>query len=555
MFSQPSNLFESSGDSQDKRDGEINFETFFPSDGGEKKIQLGDSEGAVQANSESPNQPTLTDASETTETGRQLTEIDSLQQLILEDEAFDFGQLEPTAAGNLSPSASFEQAVNDKSFSSNAFIEEIHNHSSPEISTPNQTIQLNPADSQAAQPESQEKNEAQTSPKSLGSSDSSTTEDFQVTISGKIDTNQHFEAQTLETGLGSISYNKQGEWHYTLDNQSDTVQALSAGDSLNDTITLVTKSGSEFDLDITIHGSNDIAILSGPKTAQLNALSNTDNTTTLEELSGKLEIEDRDSGESAFQIIDNSPSTYGAVSVSANGEWSYTLNNQLDAVKGLVAGESLHDLLPIKTVDGTSQLIQITINGSDDRPLLSGVNIEALDLANGTTASQTLIINDPDFGESHFQAQDIIESSSGLGTGSINEGGNWTFEINTDHPTILNLSENENVNDSFFVKTADGTEQGIIVSIIGSNQPIFAQTLDTPETLTATNTIQTEEILLTTQAENELDLLLSNNISSRNEGNDKQTDSLDSANSSTLGSSDSELLQQLTQNNQTTDII
>ena len=51
---------------------------------------------------------------------------------------------------------------------------------------------------------------------------------------------------------------------------------------------------------------------------------------------------------------------------SATGAWSYTLDNGNAAVQALNAGATLTDHITVTTVDGTTQVVTVTINGTDD---------------------------------------------------------------------------------------------------------------------------------------------------------------------------------------------
>jgi len=73
-----------------------------------------------------------------------------------------------------------------------------------------------------------------------------------------------------------------------------------------------------------------------------------------------------DTGEAAFQVQANVASAYGTFSIDAAGHWSYLLNNSLAQVQALNAGQSLQDAINVKTLDDTSQAIQITVNGTNE---------------------------------------------------------------------------------------------------------------------------------------------------------------------------------------------
>ena len=54
-----------------------------------------------------------------------------------------------------------------------------------------------------------------------------------------------------------------GAWTYTLDNSNATVDALNAGATLTDTFTATTIDGTSQAITITIHGTDDAAVISG----------------------------------------------------------------------------------------------------------------------------------------------------------------------------------------------------------------------------------------------------------------------------------------------------
>ena len=57
---------------------------------------------------------------------------------------------------------------------------------------------------------------------------------------------------------------------------------------------------------------------------------------------------------------------YGTFTMTASGQWSYSLNNGHSAVDGLSTGQSLTDTFTVQTIDGTSQTLSVVINGRTD---------------------------------------------------------------------------------------------------------------------------------------------------------------------------------------------
>jgi len=417
-----------------------------------------------------------------------LDDIETLQQAILKDGNFNFEQLEASSAGEsttdsptvqesttyAAPAPSEEQShqVNYYSDSSRQNIIET------DIAATSQTSSVPVSNSiltSSIEANSNQASEQNPSLGNTGSSLGSTTEDFKITLQGSINSDSQFSNNTISTDFGSITLNEQGDWLYQLNNQDNLIQSLGAGDTLTDLIELTANNDTSYQIEVTINGTNDNPIITGSKLQTLQALSVREQASSDPvETSGQLTIQDKDAGEARFISDNEIQGTYGSASINAQGEWHYTLNSSLSAIEGLTSGESLNDIFSATTADGSSQLIQITITGADDKPFLSGGNRLEIDLADSTQAEGALFINDPDFGQSSFQEQEIIESSFGYGTGSIDESGNWSYTLDTSHPSVSTLGDGSKLYDTFTVSTADGTEQAIIIPILGSDNPAFA---------------------------------------------------------------------------------
>ena len=84
---------------------------------------------------------------------------------------------------------------------------------------------------------------------------------------------------------------------------------------------------------------------------------------------------------------------YGTFTIDAAGVWTYTLDNNNTAVQALNVGQTLTDTFTATTVDGTEQLVIITITGRNDAAVISGAAtgsvIEAGGVANGTPGIPT----------------------------------------------------------------------------------------------------------------------------------------------------------------------
>ncbi|WP_417465733.1 VCBS domain-containing protein [Kordiimonas sp.] len=165
---------------------------------------------------------------------------------------------------------------------------------------------------------------------------------------------------SVEGTYGNLDIDADGTWTYDLDEDDATVQGLGAGDTLGDTLTVTSGDGTEQDIAITITGVNDVATIGG-------ALSVSVDEDATYSIGDTATVTDVDTGEDVFnaEVING---TYGNLTIAANGEWSYDLNENDTTVQGLGAGDTLGDTLTVSSADGTTEDIVITINGVNDAP-------------------------------------------------------------------------------------------------------------------------------------------------------------------------------------------
>ena len=85
---------------------------------------------------------------------------------------------------------------------------------------------------------------------------------------------------------------------------------------------------------------------------------------------------------------------------TAAGLWTYTLDDNNAAVQALNAGDTLTDTFTAATIDGTSQVVTITINGANDAPnsppTITGGDSEKHSIPENTTFVFNVNATDPD---------------------------------------------------------------------------------------------------------------------------------------------------------------
>ena len=175
------------------------------------------------------------------------------------------------------------------------------------------------------------------------------------------------------------------------------VQALNVGQTLTDTFTVTTVDGTAQVVTITINGANDAAVITGDTTGTVveagGVANGTPGTPTA---TGDLNSTDVDNPDDAWTAVSSpaaSASGFGSYTLTAAGVWTYTLDNSNAAVQALNVGQTLTDTFTATTVDGTAQLVTITINGANDAAVISGdasgTVTEAGGVANGTPGIPT----------------------------------------------------------------------------------------------------------------------------------------------------------------------
>ena len=258
-------------------------------------------------------------------------------------------------------------------------------------------------------------------------------------------------------GYGTYTLTDAGLWTYTLNNSNPAVQALNVGQTLTDTFTAVTTGGTAQLVTITIDGANDAAVITGPVTGTVTEAGGVANGTPgVATATGDLTSTDVDNPGDLWQPVSallRGASGYGSYAVTAAGHWTYTLDNSNPAVQALNVGGTLTDTFTATTVDGTAQLVTITIQGANDAAVITGTATgavtEAGGVANGTpgtpTATGDLNATDVDNPPDAWTAvATATASASGYGSYTLTAAGVWTYTLDNSNAAVQAL----NVGDS-----------------------------------------------------------------------------------------------------------
>lgn len=344
-----------------------------------------------------------------------------------------------------------------------------------------------------------------------GDTRSTLTEDSKTTLArGELEVKDRDHGQSAvqpvsdQAGTyGAFSVDAKGHWTYVLNNSLAAVQALAQGEKGTDSFVVWSKDGSTSQtVTMTVKGINDAATITGQDTGAVNEDA-APNTTT-----GLLIVNDVDNGENTVVPIAAQAGAYGSFSIAADGTWSYTLDNSVLAVQSLPAGVTLTESFVVYSSDsllshagddshdasddgdgdgdskddhdeskeddhqttsyhGASKVVTVTIVGTNDAAVITGSSTGAVaeDLSLGVTGQ--LHSADVDSGEIGFQAQSATAGVYGNFTLGID--GIWAYALNNSATNVQALAAGENVADVFTVKSYDGTEQVVTLTITGTN--------------------------------------------------------------------------------------
>jgi large repetitive protein len=166
---------------------------------------------------------------------------------------------------------------------------------------------------------------------------------------------------SLNGSFGSFTFDPAtGAWTYTLDNSRAATQALNTGDTVTDTLSVTSADGgSSQTITVTVGGANDAAVITGSAIGSV-----TEDGTAV--ASGALAATDVDNA-AGFQAATAS-GTYGDFSIDATGNWSYTLRNGDANVQALGSAAQPVESFTVFSVDGSSHVVTITVNGANEAP-------------------------------------------------------------------------------------------------------------------------------------------------------------------------------------------
>jgi VCBS repeat-containing protein len=256
---------------------------------------------------------------------------------------------------------------------------------------------------------------------------------------------------------------------------------------------------------ITINGTNDAAVITGDTTGSVIEAGGVNNAIPGTPIaSGNLDSTDVDDPPDswlpvAFPIA--SANGYGRFTITAAGVWTYTLDNSNPAVQALPAGGPLADTFTVATIDGTTQVVSITITGTNDAPVAvaDGNGADAVTesgvAAGDPSAAGNVLTNDTDVDSGDSKTVTAVNGLApnvgaplvGLyGTLTLGADGSWTYALDDTDPDTNALAEGQVVTDAFTYTMSDANGAPSIAALTitvtgGNDAPVVTGAVDSGE--------------------------------------------------------------------------
>ncbi len=275
-----------------------------------------------------------------------------------------------------------------------------------------------------------------------------------------------------------LTFNADGS--YSFDPSVAAYQSLGVGQSTVITVPFRATddqgASSVADLVITVTGTND-----GPVAAADSGAVVENATLTATAATGVLANDsDVDSGDSmavsavAFGATTGTvgsalAGSYGTLTLNADGSYSYSADRP--AAEALTAGQVVTESFTYTMRDAagatSTATVTFTVTGTNDVPTVTGPLTGAATEDTTLTSTGTLVVTDPDAGQSAFVVQ---SGSAGIyGSFSIDAAGAWTYTLNNAAANVQSLPAGATVTDTFTITTADGTTRTIVITVNGTN--------------------------------------------------------------------------------------
>ncbi|MFM2594720.1 VCBS domain-containing protein [Vibrio harveyi] len=278
-----------------------------------------------------------------------------------------------------------------------------------------------------------------------------------------------FTASTQHGTHGDLTIDGNGHWVFTANSEFNQ---LNVGDKVEETFTVTSVDGTPSTIKVTINGTNDAATVSSATVV-------VDETDTAITTSGTLTSTDVDNLDNTFTPA-SIAGNHGDLTIDSNGHWVFTANS---AFNQLNVGDKVDETFTVASVDGTQSTIKVTINGTNDRPTISGTSSGAVieqGLNTSGTPDATGSLTATDLDKSDTVTWAINQPQGQWGTLSIDQNGHWHYQLdNSTGGAADKLAAGEHQSESFWITATDSAgatvPHKIVIDVQGSNdKPIVS---------------------------------------------------------------------------------
>ncbi|ALM83293.1 VCBS domain-containing protein, partial [Bordetella sp. N] len=172
--------------------------------------------------------------------------------------------------------------------------------------------------------------------------------------------------------------------------------------------------------------------------------------------SGKLEVASTDPTQAVFVAQTSTVGAHGTFSIAADGTWSYQLNNSDPAVQALAVNQSMTESFTVRSADGTTGTVTVTIQGTNDAPAIvapAGSDTGAVTEDAAQTATGQFSKTDVDTADTHTWT--VVGNAKGTyGTFSVDQTGKWTYTL--DNAAAQPLTAKDHITETYTVQVDDG---------------------------------------------------------------------------------------------------
>ncbi len=176
---------------------------------------------------------------------------------------------------------------------------------------------------------------------------------------------------------------------------------------------------------------------------------------------GNLTVADVDHDQSAFIAQQATAGKYGTFTLDTAGHWTYTADNANPDIQALKAGASALDSFTVQSIDGTSKIVTVTINGTNDAPTAIALSNNTVDENDAGAIIGKLTTTDKDIGDTHTYT--VSDDRFEVVDGSLKLKNNVSLDYEAKHSIDITVTSKDSGNlttsQTFTIQVGDVNEK------------------------------------------------------------------------------------------------